>query len=337
MNGTENKAPAISVIVPVYHVEKYLRRCLDSILNQTFTDFEMIVVNDGGNEEESAICEEYAAKDPRVVYIHQENRGLSAARNAGLEIMRGEWVMFVDSDDWVDEHFCEKAYESVTEGGAEIGIFDFHYTTGDSRKGMAQPSELENGVYDSITVLKARIMDQVVVYVWNKIYHRSIWDEIRFPVGEIWEDNAVMDRVIDSAKKVAVIHDVLYFKPRRDDNITTEVFISGEYRELNYIMRRRRYYFLREKHPELLGIASNNIAITVFDWCVQCAKRGNKEGYLEARNWTRKENIKPVVKSAKFMAAYYAMLYCYPAFRIAVMIRQKRKERRAKIGTEDKK
>ena len=93
--------PEISIIVPVYHVEKQLRRALDSILSQTFTDFELILINDGGNEEESAICREYAEKDSRIVYLTQTNQGQSAARNRGLDQCRGNWIMFVDSDDWV--------------------------------------------------------------------------------------------------------------------------------------------------------------------------------------------------------------------------------------------
>ncbi|MBQ1446862.1 MAG: glycosyltransferase family 2 protein, partial [Solobacterium sp.] len=109
----EKTVPKISIIVPVYHVEKYLERCLDSILGQSEPDFELILINDGGTEAETAICEKYAAMDERIIYRRQKNQGLSAARNAGLALYRGEWLMFVDSDDWVHRDFCRNALKAV--------------------------------------------------------------------------------------------------------------------------------------------------------------------------------------------------------------------------------
>ncbi len=120
-----DKLPAISIIVPVYHVENELKRCLDSLLTQTFSDYEIILINDGGNEAETAICEEYAAKNQCIVYQYQENQGLSAARNTGLSIARGNWIMFVDSDDWVNEDFCRKAFEAVEKNKAKMAIMKY--------------------------------------------------------------------------------------------------------------------------------------------------------------------------------------------------------------------
>ena len=109
--------PKISVIVPVYNVEKYLHRCVDSILAQTFTDFELLLINDGSKDSSGVICDEYAAKDSRVLVFHKENGGVSSARNMGLDNAKGEWISFVDSDDWVEKEYLETLYQD--------GEFDF--------------------------------------------------------------------------------------------------------------------------------------------------------------------------------------------------------------------
>jgi len=114
--------PVISIIVPIYNAEKHLRRCLDSILAQTFMDFECILINDGSSDNCSVICEEYAQKDKRFVVIHQQNKGVSAARNAGLDVAKGEWVGFVDSDDWIDIEMFSILYEYTAKYNADISI-----------------------------------------------------------------------------------------------------------------------------------------------------------------------------------------------------------------------
>ena len=116
----QKKSPEISIIVPVYKVEKYLNECIDSILAQTFTDFELILVDDGSPDNCPALCDAAAEKDSRVRVIHQQNKGLSGARNAGIDVARGNWLSFIDSDDTVEKTFCEKLYRAATESGAEL-------------------------------------------------------------------------------------------------------------------------------------------------------------------------------------------------------------------------
>jgi glycosyltransferase involved in cell wall biosynthesis len=119
----------ISIIVPVYDVEKYLKKCVDSILNQTFKDFELILVDDGSPDNSGAICDQYAEKDSRVRVIHKENGGLSDARNAGIEVARGKYLGFVDSDDFVNEDMYKQLYTSIIENNADLsicGIFDLY-------------------------------------------------------------------------------------------------------------------------------------------------------------------------------------------------------------------
>ena len=132
---TEQKRPEISIIVPVYKVEKYLNECIDSILAQTFTDFELILVDDGSPDNCPALCDAAAAKDSRIRVIHQQNKGLSGARNAGIEIARGNWLSFIDSDDSVDKTFCEKLYHAAKQAGAKLVVSDILYFDADGSDG----------------------------------------------------------------------------------------------------------------------------------------------------------------------------------------------------------
>ena len=278
-------SPVISVIVPVYHVEKMLPQCLDSILGQTFGDFELILVNDGGNAQETAICEEYARKDPRIVYIAQENRGLSAARNAALDVCRGQYVMFVDSDDYVKSNFCERALQSVRDSGADMGIFDLVYLI--DAKEVLHPSKLDAGVYSGYEILKRRIAGgDIQGYVWNKIYRAHLWDGIRFPVGEVWEDDAVLHEVIDRAKTVAIIHDVLYLKRKRSDSVTGLAGKDSSYTYWLFRQRTRRYEYILAHHPELKDVTVRDLAITITAYALNCLRRGDREGWQAARQWT---------------------------------------------------
>lgn len=320
MKGYVANCPQVSIIVPVYHVEKYLRRCLDSILGQSFDDFELILVNDGGNECETALCEEYAGKDARIVYLHQENAGLSAARNAGLDICRGEWIMYVDSDDWVHPEFCAKALASVKGTDAHMGIFDLVYTHGNATEGTVHRSSLPEGCYDSLTILKARLRGDVVGYAWNKIYHRSLWESIRFPVGECWEDDAVMDEVIDSSPAISIIHDVLYYKPERNDNITSIAYAKAEDSKWLYIQRRKRYAFLKVRHPELLDSVQDNMAMTAMLYGIyRMCYSPDKAEFEHARAWARDEKFAPRNCKPHTRFSYFCFLHCKPLFRVAAL------------------
>ncbi len=303
-------APEISIIVPVYHVEKTLAKALDSLLNQTFTDFELILVNDGGSPEETRICEDYARKDDRIVYVCQQNQGLSGARNRGLELHRGKWIMFLDSDDWVRADFCAKALESVRSTGADIGIFDLMYINEDGTEGDIHRSGLEEGVYTGIKALEERLHSRIQVYVWNKIYREKLWDQIVFPVGEIWEDDAVLHEVMDKAKSVVVIHEVLYYKLGRKDNITSAAMKNQSSAYWLYVQRRRRYEYLAQHHPDLLPAAAENMIYTLLEYGRGCVlKTGDLDGMEKARYWAAKTKIPVRFASWHQRIRYFAFLH----------------------------
>lgn len=212
----------ISVIVPVYRVEKYLSDCIESILNQTFADFELILVDDGSPDRCGEICDEAAKHDARVHVIHQRNQGLSAARNAGIEIARGAWLSFVDADDFVALNFLEALHKAATRAQADCAVCSFYLTdsTG-ARIEASYPVEVENGVRTGVSVLET-VQEQLnVPYIvaWNKLYRRELFETLRYPVGRQNEDVFVFAELFDKAKTVVVLPDKLYFYRQSEGSI----------------------------------------------------------------------------------------------------------------------
>ena len=201
----------ISVIIPVYKVENYLHRCVDSLLCQSFQDFELILVDDGSPDSCGAICEEYAAQDSRIHVIHQENGGLSAARNTGIDWVfdnsSSRWIAFVDSDDWVHPYYLQGLYSTAQQTLCKLSACGFFRTEGE-----AFPEKLD----DSIFCLSAddyycgHFHEGVTAVAWNKLYHRSLFKKLRYPIGKLHEDEFTTYQAVYQAGKVGVTPAQLY-------------------------------------------------------------------------------------------------------------------------------
>ena len=203
------KSPEISIIVPVYRVEKYLNSCIDSLLAQTFADFEVILVDDGSPDACSALCDAAAAKDSRIRVIHQKNRGLSGARNAGLEIARGSWLAFVDSDDCVAPQFLEKLHTAAVAANAEIAICSSLCI---DEAGNVLPGA-EHRIADEVLTREETLRRLVVSdfqVSWNKLYRREIFETLRFPTGKQNEDTFFLPQVYQNITACAGVYDCLY-------------------------------------------------------------------------------------------------------------------------------
>ena len=213
----------ITVVVPVYKVEQYLCRCVDSILAQSFSDFELILVDDGSPDSCGAICDEYAERDSRVHVIHQQNGGLSAARNTGIEraLANGsQWIAFVDSDDEIAPDYLSKLYAAAAAHQADLSICDFRTVWSDIRA-YDDPFAIPERVTTGRELLAG---DEIgwnwhYTLAWNKLYRISLFRELRFPAGYIHEDQAVIHRVLGAARTVVCIPDQLYVYYRRSDSI----------------------------------------------------------------------------------------------------------------------
>lgn len=216
---------AISVIVPIYRVEKYLPACIDSILNQTFTDFELILVDDGSPDRCPEICDETAKRDARVRVIHQANAGLSAARNAGIEVAHGAWLSFVDSDDYIAPQFYEKLYQTAQRTDADCVMCSVQNVDESGKPIDSALMRVADEVKTGREVLRKIGRDDVTPYLtaWNKLYRRKLFNTLRYPAGRQNEDVFVFAELFCQVQRAVCVAEPLYFYRKRIGSIMNSV------------------------------------------------------------------------------------------------------------------
>lgn len=216
----------ISVIVPVYNVEKYLDRCVKSILSQSFSDFELLLVDDGSPDRCGEMCDEYAKGDSRIKAFHKRNGGLSDARNFGIEKALGEYLMFVDSDDYIHEQMLETLHRLITENDADLAVC----SAMDVFKGkeVTQVREIREFTLNKTESYKYMLRGDGLPSACNKLYKRQTVGEVRFPVGKLYEDGFFTPQILKRVEKTAVTSRPMYYYFRRADSITTKPFRKGD-------------------------------------------------------------------------------------------------------------
>lgn len=223
--------PLISVIVPIYNVAPYLRKCLDSLKGQTLKDIEVICIDDGSTDESGLIADEYAT-DTRFRIIHTENRGLSAARNRGIDEAKADWLMFVDSDDWVDKEFCRIPYEAAVENEADLVIFQTDWWK-NGRKLKNKEQNIPIGIVD-----EAIAHELGAVAAWNKLYRKMLFKGIQYPDGHNYEDYATTHKLVHEASCVVMLQGILYHHVVRTGSITQTRTVSN---------KKDRFVFMKER------------------------------------------------------------------------------------------
>lgn len=263
------KQKMISVIIPVYNVEPYLRKCLDSVIGQTYRHLEILIVDDGSTDGSGKICDEYE-KDKRVTVFHTENHGLSAARNLGLDNATGNWIGFVDSDDWIEPDMYEVLIKRAEETGADViecGLF------------LEYPSKTEerlrsNTVLSGMEATRLLIQGKISNAVWNKLWKRECFSHIRFPVGRVFEEYATTYRVYAVIEKVCTINALKYHYLQRKDSLAK----THDMKNLTgfWHSHMERYEFLANRFDEetnntLIKACASTIARTWAYYC-DCTK-----------------------------------------------------------------
>ncbi len=231
----------ISVIVPVYNVEKYICRCIDSILEQTFRNFELILIDDGSSDNSGRICDAYAEREERIYVVHQKNRGLSAARNAGIDWAflnsDSQWLTFIDSDDWVHEHYLEALYTAVQSGGTEISCCRFEHTYG----GMPEVDikKISADFWDTETYFCERNSNAIIAC--GKMFPKMCFQSIRFPIGKLHEDEYTIYKILFMYCKLAVVDQPLYAYYVNEDSIIHKKWSPKRLEEFGALKQQKCY------------------------------------------------------------------------------------------------
>ena len=241
----------ISIIVPVYQVEKYIRQCIDSILAQTFTDFELILVDDGSKDNSGKICDEYAEKDKRIRVIHKENDGLSDARNKGLDNASGNYFMFVDSDDYIAPNMAECLYKKISEAKADIAACNYRYVFEDGKKDFSTENKAE--VINANEIFYNR-KNECNYGFWtiacNKLYKREKFKSLRFRFGKYHEDEFWANDIYQMDIKAVTISESLYYYRQRGNSIMGNKNIRKCFDIIEAFEERINVYLNEEKYSD---------------------------------------------------------------------------------------
>lgn len=321
----------ISIIVPIYNVEPYLRKCVSSILEQTYQNLEIILVDDGSPDNCSAICDEYSEKDARIRVIHKENGGLSDARNAGLDIMTGKYVGFVDSDDWIEPDMYEKLLENMKSFEADMsfgGVADELEKDGAITTIKVSDYGSEPFAESSVDAMKRYFLGSWAA--WDKLYKATLFDDIRYPKGEINEDEAIVLQLLHQCKKVCYTNQVFYHYMKREqgESITMSSFSIKDLAWKKHC--KENLFFIRERYPELERYAAKRYRDSLM-WHI--TKASLLEDYLpyEAElnqiiSELRKERLifgKIPMESKKMKMQYYiALIFGFKFYRFIFRLKR---------------
>ena len=216
----------ISVIVPVYNVEKYLERCVKSIAAQTYKDLEILLIDDGSTDKSGEMCDAFQQTDSRIKAFHKQNGGLSDARNYGIEHSAGEFISFVDSDDYIDEKMLETLHRLITENDADLAVCSAMDVF--EGKEVTQVKEIKEFNLNKVESYKYMLRGDGIPSACNKLYKRQTVGNVRFPVGKLYEDGFFTPQILKKVEKTAVTSKPLYYYFRRADSITTKPFRKGD-------------------------------------------------------------------------------------------------------------
>lgn len=251
----------ISVIVPVYNVEHYLEKCIESICSQTFTNLEIILVDDGATDRSGAICDEWAQRDSRIRVIHKTNGGLSDARNAGIDVAAGSWFMFLDSDDFITPDTIERLYEAAAAHDCEMAVCNMVriYDDGATEPFYAPTSEL------TVWAGQQRFETLKQPSACNKLFRADLFRDVRFPKGKFYEDTFVYHVLAHRARRIALTgHDGYYYLSRRDSILGHPTytdryfdFIEAVYTRMTYLVDNHVEYYGEEACLSMYAAVSN--------------------------------------------------------------------------------
>ena len=274
VDKVKQNLPLISVIIPVYDVEKYLRKCIDSVINQTYTNLEIILVSDTSPDNCEKICDDYASKDIRIKVIHKEKNGLSAARNAGIDIASGEYIGFVDSDDYIVDDMYELLYKNIIKENADMSVCGFYDCFEGEQPSKNKPKYL---VADREEAMQEALVGDIRVNAWNKLYKAEIFDDIRYPVGKIAEDAFIIIDILMKCQKVVYTSEQKYYYCRRESGLSAAASPLGSFDNIEAYQK--NYDKINLDFPNLRSEALSAKCIAYFSALDKIINFDNKNLY----------------------------------------------------------
>ena len=317
-NTVNKNAPLVSIIIPVFNVEPYIAKCLHSVYDQTYLNYEVIIILDGGTAEERIICQTFCERDDRFILVDQENKGLSGARNTGLEKARGDYIIFLDSDDYLELDYLQKAVDTFSKTDADVVQFDFNIsdTKGTYRKLIT--SEIDYGYHDADSMIFALAGGKMWPNIWARAYRRSLFDDIRFPEGEYWEDVAILHELFYKAKRIYYCNFSGYVYIQREDSITKITPLNSW--KWRFIQYKKRYEFIRRHYNLDMHIFDRQMAGPAIDYGKWCVLTGNHSCFKNMRKWVKEQTLRLSALSHKQVLTMILLMHAPVLFCLVVYV-----------------
>lgn len=301
----------ISIVVPVYNVEKYLDRCIESLTKQTYRDIEIILIDDGSSDASAKICDQWKEKDQRIRVVHKENGGVSSARNLGLDMMKGEYLFFIDADDWLDENCLSELYgymqedidivncdfEIVEEPGCQYDVFSYPEIFGKVSKEVCIRHYYESKLYMQI--------------IWGKLYRKELWEDVRFKKLANSEDTYAMFEVIEKARKVYLLDKKYYYYLQRTGGASHGIKAS-RYKDV-LVTLEYNYEKAKAEYPDFAELSAQNYIQNAYVLVKLYVREGKKEEAIELlkkmQRMKRESISKTEIRSIKLLGLPIMCIY----------------------------
>ena len=298
--------PLCSIIVPIYNVEALLPRCIDSLIGQQYQNIEIILVNDGSTDSSEAICREYLNRDSRLKLINKKNGGLSSARNAGLKLSKGEYIFFVDSDDYVTSDFCSVGVDGFLNHSADVVIFGFNNIFVDTNKVIKKHCR-KSRVISNEEALEGTLIDGYInSLAWNKAYKRELFDDIRYPEGMVFEDVGTTYKIFDKANTIYISSNITYNYELRNGSISNKWWCNDKKINDFFTIRCEQLQFINNNYPSLIKLSYATTGFVAI-----MAQIYLKENNELIDNWLDSEK-KMLIHSAFPYSLLFRFFYCAP-------------------------
>ena len=306
----------ISVIVPVYNIEKYIDKCVSSIVEQTYKNLEIILIDDGSSDSSPQKCDEWAKRDSRIKVIHKINGGVSTARNVGLDIASGDYIGFADGDDYLSLEQFEKVAKVIDEHDPDVVTFDW-YRVKENGEIIPSTEKITECCIDPETAVRELLKGNINNYMWNKVFKRNVFDGIRFPENRVWEDAAICYKLLLATKKIYCYPEKMYFYLLRKGSISKSGISDKTLRDI-FLARYECYLYLSESYPDLLDVITPKaatIAIRLFDRSLWSDVEQDTLNVAKRFLMENKEDILKYTDDSIFKL-YYGAPKIYALFRI---------------------
>lgn len=291
--------PLVSIIIPIYKVEKYLDQCISSVVNQTYENLEIILVDDGSPDLSGKIADEWMKKDSRIKVIHQKNSGLSVARNTGVKKCHGKWIAFVDSDDYISIHYIDQMMKAALKMNVKVVLCDYIEVNGETGELNSPEVKVVPGVYNKEKFWQTYYQNHLpiaFITAWSKLYHQSIFENLSFKKGILNEDEEIIYSIIQKAKYVAVIEDSLYYyRVNRSGSIMNKINVNEVMRHSKYsIFEKRIGNMIKDNFYNLAGLCDEQITFLLFNDYTHNFNKKNKIIFMD--EFKRLKNITAYLK-----------------------------------------